>query len=259
MEKTQKTTLKNKKGLLYALIMGLFIMITFSIPFLQIFFPVRSQQVIEAKDSYVKVDDIKLEAEKEFKVILNDYHTGKINDSQLKTGISNYVPLIQSLEKKSEKLSNHLKKVKENDEIFGFRTSKIFVSNLGLPLVLTILGLFFLFLFFKEEDFFFRKIILAFAFIGIISGIYYLVWVFYPKGDLPLSTYTLMQFTFSIIGALVAFMTVKYIYSMSHINLKLKIQSLLVFIVKDIKEKYIAPKDKPEYVNDYIDEIEKLK
>ena len=127
-----------------------------------------------------------------------------------------------------------------------------------MPVVAVFLGFFLLFLFNKEQDLFFRKVILAFGFVGTITGLFYVVWVFYPKGDLPETTYIVMQLSFAISGALVAFIVGKYFFALSQLNLKIKIQDLLSFITSDVKRKYISKHDRREFISDYLGEIEKL-
>ncbi len=262
MQELSETETESKKqkvrSFLFAIVVIIFIITTFTIPFLQVFFPVKSISVINATNAYNKIDNAKLIAEKQLRSIIYDYHKKVINDQEFNTEISIYVPLIQKLEKESEALSINLQNIKKQDKVFGFRTLKVFFANLGMPVVAVFLGFFLLFLFNKEQDLFFRKVILAFGFVGTITGLFYVVWVFYPKGDLPETTYIVMQLSFAISGALVAFIVGKYFFALSQLNLKIKIQDLLSFITSDVKRKYISKHDRREFISDYLGEIEKL-
>ncbi|WP_271785465.1 hypothetical protein [Aquimarina algiphila] len=116
---------KNKvRSLLFSIGIIIFVGITFTIPFLQVFFPVKSKSVINAMEAYDKIDNAKLEAEEKLKSFVYDYQSNKINGQEFKTEIDKYIPLIQNLEYKSEVLFSDLQKAKAKDKVFGFRTSK---------------------------------------------------------------------------------------------------------------------------------------
>ncbi len=256
----QEIKIKRTHKFIYAKIASIstLIVLIFVFPFLQVFFPNKSSDVSKAEKTYIKTDDLRLAKDKELKELLFKYNEGKITKKTLITNIENQVPLIECLEYDSKVLLDHYKETKNKEKVFGFRNAKVFVGHLGMPVVAFSIGLFLLFLFFKEEDYFFRKVILAFSFIGIITSLFYIIWIFYPKPDLPESIYVLMLLSFAIIGSLVAFIIGKYFYALSQIDLKLKIQDLLSFITRDIKRKYISKQDRREYINDYLGEIKKL-
>ncbi len=254
-EKNKKT---NKHSLLFSVILVFFIILTFATPFLQVFFPVRSQAVIEATELYERVEKSRSDIEEKLTTLLIDFQSKKIDLDYLEAEVDKHIPILNKLEKESETLYLSLNQTKNKEKVFGFRTSKVFFANLGMPLVSVFLGFFLLFLFFKEEDLFFRKVIFAFSFVGMITGLFYLVWVFYPKGDLPESAYITIQLLLSTVGALTATIAGKYFFALSQIELKLKIQDLLSFISRDIKRKYISKQDRPEFISDYLGEIKKL-
>lgn len=258
LETEEKTKTRKFKGILLITGMVVFVITTFTIPFLQVFFPVRSHTVEVAMDA-LEINENKIEhAESELRSTILGFHSNKIDEHELKHKIKKFVPLILDLEKESEVLTSKLKIEKDKDKVFGFRTMKVFFANLGMPLVSFLLGFLLLILYNKEVDFFLKKVIFAFGFIGTMSGLFYVIWVFYPEGDLPLNTYLFMQFFFSIIGAFIAFLVGKYFFNILQINLKIKIQNLLSFITKDIKRKYISSQDRQQYISDYLGEIEKL-
>ncbi|WP_438711130.1 hypothetical protein ACSTS3_21620 [Aquimarina muelleri] len=262
MQELQEIEAKIKKhktkSILFSIGIMLFILVTFITPFIEVFFPVKSESVIKATKAYEEVNNFKIREEEKLRSLVYDYYANSISSQSFKSKINKCIPLIKDLQSKSEVLHSNLQEAKDKDRVFGFRTLKVFFANLGMPVVSVFLGFFLLILFNKEQDLFFRKVILAFSFVGTITGLFYVVWVFYPQGDLPETTYVIMQLSFAIFGALVAFIVGKYFFALSQINLKIKIQDLLSFITNDIKRKYISKHDRQEFISDYLGEIEKL-
>lgn len=235
------------------LIIGVFI-----VAFLGVFFPKKSESVRKAEKAYFETDNERLVSDKKIKLLFKRFNENELTDKELLSEIKTQIPLILNLTEKSEVLKKEYKSISNNDKVFGFRNIKIFFGHLGMPVVATALGIYLLLLFFKEEDLFFRKITLSFSLVGLISGLFYVIWVFYPSPDIPDWAYILLLLLFSILGTSVAFFTGRYMYKLSQIDLVVKVQNLLSFITFDIKRKYISKQDRQEYISDYLGEIEKL-
>ncbi|WP_271769258.1 hypothetical protein [Aquimarina algiphila] len=235
------------------IIIGVFI-----VAFLGVFFPKKSESAIKAQKAYIEVDDARIESDKKIKLLFAQYNENKITEGELLSKIKTQIPLILNLSKESEVLKKEYKSISNEDKVFGFRSVKIFFGHLGMPIVATALGVYLLLLFFKEEDLFFRKVTLSFSIVGLITGLFYVIWVFYPSPDIPDWAYILLLLLFSILGTLVAYFTGRYMYKLSQIDLVVKTQNLLSYITFDIKRKYISKQDRQEYISDYLGEIEKL-
>ncbi len=261
LEPETKAKVSNAIKIVKILFTTIIIIGVFIIAFIGVYFPKKSKAVIKAENSYFKIDDERKTADANLKICLSEYNKGQITKNYLDSELTYQIPLILKLEKESEVLKKKYKKSLRLDKVFGFRNIKIFFGHLGMPVTTVFLGLYLLILFLKEEDFFWRRITLAFSISGLITGLFYVTWVFYPKPDLPQNLYILLLFSLAILGTIIAFIIGKYFYALSQIDLKLKIQNLLSFITLDVKKKYInkLPKqDHKEYINDYLGEIKKL-
>ncbi len=252
-EKNSKLISAIKIVAISSVVIGVFI-----VAFLGVFFPKKSESIIKAQNAYIKVDDTRIEADKILIDYLSKYHKKKISEEELLIALKTQIPLTLTLKEESEILKKEYEIALADDKVFGFRNLKIFFTHLGKPVVAVALGLYLLLLFFKEEDLFFRKVTLSFSIVGLITGLFYVIWVFYPSPDIPDWAYILLLLLFSILGTIVAFFIGRYIYNMSQIDLVLKTQNLLSFITFDIKRKYISKQDRQEYISDYLGEIEKL-
>ncbi|WP_035086287.1 hypothetical protein [Aquimarina latercula] len=230
----------------------------FVVAFLGVFFPKKSESAKKAERAYIKVDDARIESDKNLKQLFARYNENKITEEELLSEVKTQIPLILSLTKESEAMKKEYKSVSNADKVFGFRSIKIFFGHLGMPIVATALGVYLLLLFFKEEDLFFRKVTFSFSIVGLITGLFYVIWVFYPSPDIPDWAYILLLLLFSMLGTVVAFFIGRYMYGLSQIDLVIKTQNLLSFITFDIKRKYISKQDRQEYISDYLGEIEKL-
>ncbi|WP_271781139.1 hypothetical protein [Aquimarina algiphila] len=233
----------------------------FTIAFIAVFFPKKSPALISAEQSYIEVDDARIIADDNLKICLKEFHQGLISKAYLHSELTDQIPLVLTLETESEVLKKNYKTIAKADKVFGFRSSKIFLGHLGMPVVSSFMGLFLLLLFFKEEDFFWRKVILAFGLTALLTGLFYVIWVFYPKPDIPESIYILMLFGMDIGASCISYIIGRYIYNLSRIDLKLKIHHLMHLIMGDIRQKYInklSKEDRTKYLSDYIGEIKNL-
>ncbi len=242
-----------KTGTIFVVVISIFI-----IAFLGVFFPNKSELVIEIEKNYFKVDDQRIEFDKQLKHSLIQYHNKLITEENLLSDLKTQIPLIISLTKSSEVLKKEYEEALENEKLFGFRNVKVFFSHLGMPVVALALGVLLLFLFFKEKNFFFRKVILSFSLVGLIVGLFYLIWVFYPSPDVPQWAYIVLLFLFSIVGTTIAYIITRYMYKLSKIDLVFKMNNLLHYINFDIKRKYIRKQDRKEYLVDFLSEIDKI-
>ncbi len=230
----------------------------FMIAFSYVFFPKKSQSVMAAEKEYLKVDDKRITSDKELKSLLDQYYKRSISVENLIYELDKQIPKNQDLVDKSELLKKEYYATLKKDKVFGFRNIKIFLGHLGMPIVSIALALCLLFLFLKEDNLFFRKVSLWFSIVGLISGLFYVIWVFYPSPDVPEWAYILLLFLFSIIGTVLMYFVSRYLYKLSEIDLVFKVQNLLNYINFDIKRKYINKNDREEYMDDFLGEIDKL-
>ncbi|KAA1244497.1 hypothetical protein [Aquimarina sp. RZ0] len=234
------------------------ILAVFLVAFLQVYFDKESPAVVKAQKVYTTVENARIVVDENLKTCLNEFQSGKISEEYLHSEIANQTMLLLNLEKESASFKEQLELVKQKDKVFGFRSIKIFFGHLGMPAVASMLGLYLLILFFKEEDLFFKKVTLSFSIAGLVTGLFYVTWVFYPSPDIPQWAYILLLLLFSVSGTILAFFVGSYLYKLSQLSLVIKIQNLLSYITFDIKRKYISKQDRQEYISDYLGEIEKL-
>lgn len=253
IKERSKFILFTKLLLVIIFVVGLFIL-----AFSQILFKNESIKQIEAKKKYNFTEQQTNDAIDDLKKVVNCFHNKAISLSFYKEEIDRINYLIQCKEIELEVSESQLKRLNEKHKIFGFSSTRIFFAHLAMPSISFFLGLFLMILYFKEKDYFFRKVILLFSFCGAITGGFYIIWVFFPKPDIPESVYILMLLTFALIGSIGSFVIGRYIYSLSQINLKIKLQDLVKFITHDIRKKYIKEEDRQEFIKDYLGKIEKL-
>ena len=258
LEPETKNSKNNFLQILKILAISFVIAGIFIIAFLSVFFPKKHAEVIQAEKLYIEVDDAKIEADKALRYSLSLYEKKEISGDELLIKLDKEIPAALRLRDQSSELKTAYEEVSKKHKIFGFRSTKIFLGHLGMPVVATALGIYLLLLFFKEEDLFFRKVTLSFSLAGLVTGLFFVIWVFYPSPDVPEWAYISLLLIFSIIGTLAAYLIGSYTYNISQINLVQKTQHLLHFITFDIKKKYIRKEDRKEFVSDYLGEIKKL-
>ncbi len=254
IQKTQTLTIKQYLSIIFVVT---FILITFITAFLQVFLEKDNKAVINARNAHITVKKERNRLRNNLYRIVDNYQRGQISDNLFISQIKK-AQLYQSLEDDSAELYNILIKEKEKQRIFGFRNLKIFFSNLAMPLVTVLLSFTLLFLSYKEEDLFLKRILFFLSFFGSISGLFYLVWIFYPEKDISNRVYFAMFFLVSILSFILIRFYIKYSYSLIQLKSKIFIQKLLYYIIKEIKDKYIKKEDKKEYVQDYLKEIKEL-
>ncbi|WP_152538621.1 hypothetical protein [Aquimarina macrocephali] len=260
---SEHETKTHKKGAQFFKISVITLLITgsFTIAFIAVFFPKKSVALIAAENAYITVDDERILADDNLKICLDEYHQGMISKEYLHSELTNQIPLVLNLEKESEVLKKKYKAAAKAQKVHGFKSMKILLGHLGVPVVTSFMGLYLLLLFFKEEDFFWRKVTLVFSLTSMIIGGFYVIWVFYPKPDLPEYLYILLLFAFAIAASLISFIIGRYIYKLSQIDLKLKNHRLLNFIAGHVRKKYInklPEEDHKQFVSDYLGEIQNL-
>ncbi len=258
MEKTKIESSKKSKSIMVAISVGAFVLLTFTIGFLQIFFPTDSQTVVEARQIHKQVKKERNTAEDALKKLVFDYNQKTITKEFFDKEIASLIPQYKILQKRTNELYNNLISEKNDQRIIGFKNTRTFFANIGTPFVSVSLGIVLLFFFLKEKDLMYKKIMFSFSFVGIIIGSFYLSWAFSPESDLPMYLYVIFFIILSIVGYLISYYIIKYFYYITQTDLKLSIQSLLHFIVSDVKQRYISEQDHSSYVKDYINEIDKL-
>ncbi len=237
---------------------SLIVISVFTIGFLSVFFPKNSAIVIEKRKAYLEANDQKLKTDEQLRICFLDYQEGKITSQELNAELHQKTNLILKLLDDSDVKKKRYEAALDNEKIFGFRNIKIFFGHLGTPSVIVSLAIYLLFLFFREDDLFFKKVTLSFSIVGLITGFFYISWVFYPSPDVPKWAYIALLFIFSILGTFLSYIITNYYYKLSKIDLIKKTQDLISYIVFDIKAKYIQKQDRKEYISDYLNEIDKL-
>ncbi len=255
IQKTQTLTIK--RILVVFIVICVFIG-TFVLTFSQVFFKNDNDNVIEARKEHVLIKKERNNVKKELHQLIYNLQDGIIDTKTFTNKIKKLTPLYKKLETKSTVLFNELIQEKEKQKVFGFKSFKIFIANISMPILAINLSLFLVFFYLKEEDRFLKKITLPISLLGLLSSTFYFAWALYPNKDFSKFTYLTLLLSFSITSSIIAFFLVKYFYILLTFDFKFKIQNLLKFIIYDIKYKYIKKEDQKEYIQDYLEEINKL-
>ncbi|WP_148639310.1 hypothetical protein [Aquimarina longa] len=153
-----------------------------------------------------------------------------------------------------------LKKIREEVKVFHFKNMNVFLYQVSIFIILFILSILFKYLTLQLEYKSLRRTYSFVSFVFIFISLYYLVWVFYIKSDLPYLAHiaAISIIAFSI--AIVTHSTMYWFYNKTYIIsiYKSNIKKLTRHIGIDVKEKYIKEEDRKDYFVDTIDVIDSL-
>lgn len=145
--------------------------------------------------------------------------------------------------------------LKEKEVFFGFNTKRKFWYAIGKPISMLYFALLFIYIYpYIEIEKYVKRVIAYSAALFLFISLYFIIWTFWYRLDFPIVLYYVAIGVGSIVGTAISIVLINHKKTMVR-----NVHSLLRFIVTDIKEKYISLEDKTEFVDDYTDEIEKLK
>ena len=221
----------------------------FIAPFIHIVMPKKSKEVIEFVNH---LNDIERQQAASLE---------KLKKNSLANGLSlqNYFleesKLLDSFKIINAKNENEIRKLRESQTVFGFRTMRIFFIGFGTRIVILFLAIILLFSFYiRDEEL--KKIVIyiSYSFIGV--GLYLNIWFIWDGSDFPQSFYYLAIGLMTIIGLITTYLLVTRYESISS-KLKGAINQLIVFIINS--DKYIDSKEKEnKHFLDSMDVFEKI-
>jgi hypothetical protein len=149
------------------------------------------------------------------------------------------------------------KALKESEKFVGFFTVRKFWYAIGKPISMFYFALLLIYLYpFILIDKKIKRIVGASIVLFLFISMYFIVWTLWHRQDFPKELYYWAIGIVSIIGSMISIFIINYDKDKT---LRSNIHMLLRFIVNDVKNKYISEEDKAEFIEDYINQIEKLK
>ncbi len=162
---------------------------------------------------------------------------------------------VQNQQISQEEYKTLVENLKNEEAFFGFKNKRLFWFVAGKPFAMFYFALLLIYVYpFISLDSDIKKAVRFSAILFTFISSYFIVWTLWYRGDFPQVTYYIAIGFVSILSTVVSMGLINHNRSM----LK-NIHSLLSFIVVDIKSKYISAEDKRSFIEDYTDEIEKLK
>lgn len=229
--------------------------------FSHIFFPTTNSEVTHARSIHKKVKKERDNKFAELRINQEQYSKGIITkndfDEQNASLLSDYLNLYDESTLKYKELNL----AKQNSKVFYFKNMNVFLYQTSVFIVLLILSiLFYITLQFIEYESLKKAYqFCSFAFMAI--GFYYLVWIFYPKSDLPYIAYILTMLAIAMILTIATRYFIKWMIQKKSIIFihKENFKRLWYFII-NITPSFISDtKKKEKYVDGYIKEIEEFK
>ncbi|MEM9687220.1 MAG: hypothetical protein AAF934_09915 [Bacteroidota bacterium] len=136
---------------------------------------------------------------------------------------------------------------------FGYNTKMKFWYAIGKPIALLYFSLMLLYIsstYVVLDDL--KRILGIITFIGISISFYFIVWVFWFRGDFPVLAYYISIGIIAVLSAYASYLLIVFRNSLVH-----KIRLLTAFIVGK-GSTYVPQKDKKAYVRDYMETFKKL-
>lgn len=246
--KKRLTSNKDKKIKIFCwLVAGISIILVSSHNFV----PTKNATVLEQQNIYKKAIS---ERNNTYKRLKKAYQS---SDKEFNTLMEKYINLqdVASYE------YGVLNKKREKTKVFNFKNSNVFLYQISVFIVILIVSLLFKLLSLRLE---FDKLVKTYSSLSNVFtsiSFYYIVWVFYPKSDLPHFAHITAITLIAIFIGLFTNNVVGWIYQRNSIiaSHKYNFRNIWRFIIRDIPKKHIDKNHIDEYVLDYKKEIENFK
>jgi len=139
---------------------------------------------------------------------------------------------------------------------FGFINNRNLLNELGLPLTMLLIALVFLSSIVHINHRKTRITLTISAGLLLTIAFYYIIWVFFPRGDLPKPVYYIAIVTGAITATILSHFFITQNKVLVYID---NLRKLTRFIVVDVEEKYVSENDKEEYIEDIVTVTNTLK
>ncbi|PKV50244.1 hypothetical protein ATE84_2299 [Aquimarina sp. MAR_2010_214] len=144
-----------------------------------------------------------------------------------------------------------------SEKFIGFTNIRKFWYAIGKPISMFYFALLLIYVYpFVLMDKKIKRIVGASIVLFLFISTYFIVWTLWHRQDFPKELYYWAIGIVSIVGSIISIFIVNYDKDKT---MRSNVHVLLRFIVNDVKNKYVLEKDKAEFVEDYTNQIEKLK
>lgn len=229
--------------------------------FSHVFFPTTNPEVVHVRSAHKKVKKERDNKLAELRVNQEQYSKGVITKNEFdelnRSLLTDYLILYDESNIKYKELGL----VKQESKVFYFKNMNVFLYQTSVFVVLLILSvLFYIMLQLIEYKSLKRAYqFCSFAFMTI--AFYYLVWIFYPKSELPYLAYIFTMLVIASILTVASRYFLKWIIQKESIVFihKENFRRLWYFII-NITPSFISDtKKKEQYIDGYTKEIEEFK
>lgn len=229
--------------------------------FSHVFFPTTNSEVAEARSIHAKVKKERDSKFKELRLNHEQYSSREIAKNDFEE--ENSVLLTDYLRLYDESILKYkeLGLVKQKSKVFYFKNMNVFLYQISVFIVLLILSILFYITLQLIEYESLRKAYQFCSFVFMSIAFYYLVWIFYPKSDLPYLAYIFAMFAIAVILSIATRYFLKWMIQKKSIIFihKENFKRLWYFII-NITPNFISDtKKKEQYVDGYTKEIEEFK
>ncbi len=147
-----------------------------------------------------------------------------------------------------------IEKLEKEESFVGFSNIRKFWYAIGKPITMLYFSLLLIYIEpFIMLDKHIKLLVRIAAALFVFISIYFITWTLWYRQDFPKTLYYLMIGLVSLMGSSLSILISNY-----NRKRQKNLHSLMNFIVIDVKKKYISAEDKKKFVEDYINEIEKL-
>ncbi|WP_128755393.1 hypothetical protein [Aquimarina sediminis] len=156
-----------------------------------------------------------------------------------------------------ETYASKYKTLQKSKRFIGFTNIRKFWYAIGKPISMLYFALLLIYVYpFIIIDKKVKRIVGGSIILFLFISMYFIVWTLWHRQDFPKELYYWAIGIVSIIGSMISIFIINYNKDKTML---MNLHSLMRFIVNDVKHKYVAEEDKARFVEDYMDEIEKLK
>lgn len=256
----QLQELKTRKTLTIKALLYLTAILSVIAVFSHIFFPTTNDSVI-----YYRVEHRTIKAErdlkfKELNLIHEKFVSGKLSESEFnkqnKAILSEYL----SLYKQSKEKYSELNKAKKNATVFHFKNMNVFLYQTSVFVVMLILSILFNYTIKFVKNKALKKAYRFSSFVFLTIAFYYIVWVFYPKSDLPYYSYIIVMLLIAIFLSMITVNLIKWITERESIIsiYKENFKRLWYFIINKTPH-FVSDEKMDQFVEGYTKEIKEFK
>ena len=162
--------------------------------FLHIFFSPINTPIAQARKNHTLAKQEWRASDKKLKHLLFEFNEEKIDIHSFKAQLPSLIKEYKETEARSAALYKELNRVKKSKEILKFNDIRSLLFAISFPVILFVISIVLVLLSFSYRLTELKKSIRALGQTTLFISIFYLIWFFYPKEDLPYWTYIIILF-----------------------------------------------------------------